>query len=727
MATDLNTGFANATVSEAATRRSVIVDLWRAVFDRRWIVLGIILVCLLIGFVATLLTPARYAAFTRVEISRAEDRVTKVDSVREEGVGQSLEFYQTQYALLKTRSLAERVAKALNLSSNAQFFEAMGSSIADEGTSGKLSASADREARLKSATDILVKAVKINPIRGSSLVDVGIETRDPDLSTRIANEWARQFVAATLDRRFASTADARKFLEDRLSQLRFKLEDSERRLVLYGTNKGIVELTARQDQNGRTTAERTLVTSDLEAISAALTEATGRRIAAESALKAGAQRVDPSAGGALSTLREVRAQASAEYARLRSQFESDYPTVKAAKAKLDELDRSIAAESGRTQREVQTAYDQARTAEEQLLAKLNRLRGSYNTQRGDSIEYEILRREVDTSRQLYDGLLQRYKEIGVAGVGTSNIFIVDPARRPTEKSSPSIPLYMALALLAGIVIAVGFVYISTQIDAKVRDPEQVRTDLELPVLGQIPYFGDGVIEDQLDDRKSMIYEAYLSASTNLGFLTAHGVPRSIMLTSTVPNEGKSISAFAIARMLNQTGRSAIIIDADMRSPTLHKQLGIANDRGLSNFLVGEDDLSRLIVPTGVGSAMAMVAGPTPPNAAEILSTQRMTELIAKLLTTYQHVVIDAPPVLGLADALLLSRSVEGVVYTIEANRSRLREIGLAVDRLRAANATIYGAIVTKLTARNAAYGYGADYGYGYGYGAAGGEDRTAAK
>jgi capsular exopolysaccharide synthesis family protein len=218
----------------------------------------------------------------------------------------------------------------------------------------------------------------------------------------------------------------------------------------------------------------------------------------------------------------------------------------------------------------------------------------------------------------------------------------------------------------------------------------------------------------LQDPKSNLSEAYLTIRSNLSFSTDHGVPRSLMVTSTREAEGKSTTSVALAMMAGRTGRRTLLIDADMRSPSLHGYLGLHNPVGLSNFLAGDDNWRHLVQETDAKGLFLMPAGPKPPSPAELLSSDRMGFLVTSLLEQFDHILIDAPPLLGLADAPLLSRAVEGVVFVVEAEGVAVRGLNAALDRLRALNTHIYGAVLTKVHSREAGYGYG--YGFGYGYG-----------
>jgi capsular exopolysaccharide synthesis family protein len=273
---------------------------------------------------------------------------------------------------------------------------------------------------------------------------------------------------------------------------------------------------------------------------------------------------------------------------------------------------------------------------------------------------------------------------------------------------------LVIALLGGIVLAGVVTFALNQIDEGFRDPAQVGRVLDVPFLGSVPEAAGGDGLKALADVKSAVSEAYLSIRSNLAFSTDHGVPRSFMVTSTRPAEGKSTTSFALAMVLARTGQRVLLIDADMRNPSGHVYAGIANQEGLSNVLAGENDWEKLIAkPDGMAFSV-MPAGPQPPNAAELLSSDRMKQLIEQLLGHYTNIVVDSPPILGLADAPLLARSVEGSIMVIEAEGVAARGVKSALARLQSVQAHIFGVVMTKLKDRHAGHSYG--YGYGYSYG-----------
>ena len=297
-------------------------------------------------------------------------------------------------------------------------------------------------------------------------------------------------------------------------------------------------------------------------------------------------------------------------------------------------------------------------------------------------------------------------------MGVNNISIVDPADLPQRPSSPRLLLNLLLSLFAGLVIGAIAAFALEQIDEAIADPAEVERSLGLPLLGSVPRVDEGTPKDALLDRKSDLFDAYLAVQTNLAFTTEHGVPRSFAVTSTRPAEGKSTTALALATTLSRAQRKVILVDGDMRSPSVHHLGGVGHERGLSNFLSGQDSIEALTFPMTELGFTAMSAGPIPPNAAELLTVNRLSLLITRLLEVYDHVVIDSPPVMGLADAPLIAGRVEGVIYAVESHGIRSSLVKTALARLASANAHVLGGVLTKFESRKGGYGY--DYGYGYG-------------
>jgi capsular exopolysaccharide synthesis family protein len=701
-------------------RIPLIRQYMRIAMRWRWVVLGFVVGCFILGLVVTLLMTPKYTASTLLEISRESNKITDIQGVERDANVADQEFYQTQYGLLRSKTLSERVSQQLKLGDDPNFFKMFGAKqkgAAFEISDGRFPVSGGDE-RTRLAGEILVKNAAINPTRLSRLVEIDFTSPDPAFSARVANSWASSFIQVTLERRYQATSYARNFLEGRLGQLRVKLEESERQLVSYASAQKIVNLPGSTGVDGSRQPDRSIDADDLVSLNTALSQATADRIQAEARYqqtRQGGIGTEQLRNEAINALRQKRAELAAEYQRLMVQFEPEYPTARAAAAQIAQLDKSIAREEGRTNASVGDDYRAALDREGQLKAKVEQLKGNILDLRRRSIQYNIFQREVDTNRQLYDGLLQRYKEIGVAGgVGVNNVSVVDTADAPERPSSPRLALNLALSLVAGLIFGGLAAFALEQIDEAVADPEEIERELGLPLLGAVPKSVDVDPIASLSDRKSNLVEAYLAVQTNLQFSTEHGVPRSIAVTSTRPAEGKSTTALALTTMLARAGKRVVLIDGDMRSPSIHHFAGASNVKGLSNYLSGSDDLQSILVPVADLQITAIPAGPIPPNAAELLTGERLNKLLGELLGMFDHVVIDSPPIMGLADAPLICSRVEATVYVVESHGIRMSLVRTALARLASANAHVIGGVLTKFEAKRAHYGYGYEYGYGYG-------------
>ncbi len=685
----------------------------------RYVIIGSVVACAILGLVITLLMTPKFTAAATIEISREASQVTNFQGVERETSVADQEFYQTQYGLLRSRVLAERVAAQLRLVDDKAFYEQFGvdqDNPAFREVNGRY-VPAGRAERQRIAGEILIKNVAVEPTRLSRLVAIKFTSPDAVFSQKVANAWAENFIQTNLERKVQATSYGRNLLQRELGQAKERLDESQRQLVTYAEQQRIINLPA-QGSGENQTAERSIVADELASLNAALSQATADRIQAEARFRE-AGRAGSSAEAlrnqAINALRQRRAEAAADYQKLMVQFEPDYPPARALQSQIDQLDRSIVREESRVSGSVQAEYRQAAEREMALRQRVEGLKSNYLDLRRRSIQYNIYQQEVDTNRALYDGLLQRFKEIGVAGgVGVNNVAIVDPAEVPQKPSSPRMLINLAIALLAGLAIGGGLAFALEQMDEAIADPGEVERRLGLPLLGSVPKVEGVAPRDALLDRKSDLVDAYLAIQTSLGFTTEHGVPRSLAVTSTRPAEGKSTTALALATMLARAHKKVILVDGDMRSPSVHHLGGVDHDRGLSNYLAGQDDIGQLTFEMQDLGLTAMSAGPIPPNAAELLTGHRLQLLVAKLLETFDHVVIDSPPVMGLADAPLIASRVEGVVYAVESHGIRSSIVKTALQRLLSANAHILGGVLTKFEARKAHYGYGYEYGYGYG-------------
>ncbi len=680
-------------------------------YRRKWLILGFALAGILIALFVTFSTVRLYRATVTLEIAREAARIVDTDTVQPPSTVGSQEFYQTQYGLLRSRSLAETVVRRLRLSTNPTILYGY-----DGETSGEAATTAaERRAQERRAVDIVMANIVVTPERSSGLVGVAFASPDPELSARVANAIGESYIESTLLRRVDSTAYARQFLEGQIGEVRQRLEQSERALVDYANREQIINID-RTTAEGQSEGSQSLASIDLQALNEALATARADRIQAEALATGGAAGAQARvlADGAIGTLRQTRAELSAERARLLSQFREDYPQVRAISEQLEEIDRQMRAQTGQVRDSVTAEYRAAVARENALEARVNVLKQGVLSNREGQIQYNILQREADTNRQQYQDLLQRSKEVGVAsGVGVNNVSIVDQAQVPTGPFTPRPVLNILLGSLVGLLAGAGVAFILAQLDETINSPHELEGMIGIPMLGSIPRkSGDVDILKELEDRTSPIVEAYNSVQTALRFSTNHGSPRVIMVTSARPAEGKSTTSIALAENFARLGKRTILVDSDLRNPSMHRVLGLTNAVGLSNALAGTDDLATLFQQSAETGLTVMTAGPLPPNPAELLADSRLRDILDKLTGQFDHVVVDGPPVIGLADAPLIAHVVEATVFVIAANETRSKAAQIAIQRLHDAHAHVIGAVLTKFNAQQVGY----DYGYSYNYG-----------
>lgn len=689
---------------------------------RRLLIAGVVVAALLAGLIITLLMTPQYTSSAVVEIQRETRNFTNVDGVDSKTSSTvDPEFYETQAGLLRSVALADNVATDARLQDNPQFFKMFGSSKAKNWFNDQrlIPGASTRSERVREASEILLNHLKVSIQRQSRLATISFTSPDARFSKKIVDSWTAHFVQATLDRRYAATAYARKFLEDRLGQLRTRIDQAERQLVDYAARQDIVNLPSEAPTQPGASAppERSLVAENLVALNKELSVATAQRIAAQSRLGANGGDVEEAlANTGISQMRTKRAELAAQYADMMQRFDAGYGPARAIKAQLDTLDRSITREEGRVRSTLQETYEAAQQREAGLTSRVNQLKSSLFDLRRRSTQYNILTREVDTNRQLYDALLQRYKEIGVAGgIGVNNIAVVDAGDLADKPSSPRLILNLAFAFLGGLLVGVALAFALDQLEDSLSDPAEVAELLRIPLIGVVPKVDDEPLT-AMRDAKSPLSEAYFSVQTSLALATTHGFPRALVVTSSRPNEGKSLTSFALAKTLAVQGRKVVLVDGDMRSPSIHHMIGLDALPGLSSVLTSGATVQGVIQATDIANLAIVAAGTTPPSAAELLAGNQFKEVLRQLLEMFDHVVIDAPPVMGFADAPLIANQVEGVCFVIEAHGTNKSSARTAIARLRNGDTTIFGAVVTKFDSKRAFSGYGYDYGYGYGYG-----------
>jgi capsular exopolysaccharide synthesis family protein len=388
------------------------------------------------------------------------------------------------------------------------------------------------------------------------------------------------------------------------------------------------------------------------------------------------------------------------------------------KARVDETERQLNLEAANIRQSLRAQYEAALANENALSRQVEGLKGSVLDLRGRSIRYTILQREVDTNRTLYDGLLQRYKEVGVAGgVSSNNISVVDRASPPLFPSRPRPVLNMAIAAVGGLVLGALMAFAREALDQALRTPAEVEGAIDLPLLGAVPRLKRGVEpKEALADSRSQLAEAYHSLRSALQFSTADGFPKTLMVTSPTPGSGKTTTALAIAQYVARLGFRILLVDGDLRSPSIAALVEADGEVGLSSLLTGAAVLREAVQTTRYPNLFTVTAGPAAPNPAELLAGSRFPILMAEASALFDMIIVDGPPVLNLADAPLIGAVVSGCVLVVEAGQTTRAHLRHSMRRMAQSGAHILGTVLTKYRATGGAYGAGYGYGYSYGYG-----------
>jgi capsular exopolysaccharide synthesis family protein len=688
------------------------------------LVLTLIGVSIALSVLVSFLQKPVYTALTTLQINNSSNtRVFKKSDDDDQGDDASNAsdtdlYLRTQVDILKSRSLAIRVAQRMRLGENAAFFKAEGVSMPGPGSTPAM-----REA---SAVALLRKHIDVQLPHDTRIAQVLFDSRDAAMSAQIVNIYTSEYIAANLQRKFDSSGYAREFLARQLAEVKAKYEASEQALNDYARSAGLITTDSLGNSSDTSkTGGTSVTTSSLIQLNQSANEAKARRILAEARWREistgnGMNATEIVSNASVSQLLGQKAVIESAIAEERSRHLDGYPTVKSKEAQLTTINQQLQGLITSIRNSVRAEYQVAQQSEQDLLRQVDALKANRLNEQDRNVHYTILAHEQDTNKQLYDGLLQRYKELNAsAGVSASNISVIDPAIVPVKPSSPNIPRNLLFGVIGGILLSAAVLAVKEQFDDTVRIPEDIDSKLGLVLLGVIPITQDHDIASQMLDRKSSISEAYNSLGGALLYSTPHGLPRTLMVTSAQPSEGKSTSSFALANVLARMGKRVVLIDADMRRPSLHRQMGSDNTTGLSMLLSGQAQVAEAVQLSDQPNLSYISSGPIPPAPTELLASHRMKEMIDQASQIFDVVVIDCPPVLGLADAPMVAGVVDGVIFIAEADRGRHGGLKSAINRLRSVRANLLGGVLTKFDpvkgGKRETYYYGYSY-YNYQYG-----------
>ncbi len=687
-----------------------ILNLLKIVWKRKFLIaafaiLGLILSTLFIANSAPL-----YKATNKVEIQEREVQVVEGSGLEPVAVADA-QFMATQYALLKSRALAERVVLNLNLDNNPEFVDL----------------ESPRDDRTRQSIKKLKENLSISPEGESRIVNITYVHTSPEVARDVANSLAETFIESTLERKYRLTAYARNFLEERLEKAKVSLEDYERQLVDYADKNDILDLTsAGQDTS--------LANDTLVLLNSALSEAQADRIAAEQIYQAaptGENTLQQLESEDLKRLRAAKSALVAEYQFKLGTFKPKYPDMISLQARIDSIEAEIGYETetlkSANEANYKANYLAAVGKEDALIGEIERTKVELRDLKKRRVDYTILRREADTVRTQYEALLNRMKEVSfTAGAVSSQISIVDEAITAKQPFAPNIPRVYIIGLLLGSAFGIGFALLLNLLDDTIKTPEDVKNKLGLSALGVIPKIAktksNNLIVEELTDYKSPVLEAYFSARTALEYSSDKGVPKSLLITSTQPNEGKTSSAVALAIAFARIGQRVLIIDADMRKPSFLSDP--EKSVGLSGLLTSDLKLEDNLIESPTHDLHLLPSGVIPPNPAQLLSSPKIKKIIEEAEDLFDLVVVDAPPLLNFTDSPVLAASCKGTILVVKSSSIRTVAVQNSVNRLIGHRANLKGVLLTLFDSKK--MGYNNDY-YYYAYGVAGSKYNKSSK
>jgi succinoglycan biosynthesis transport protein ExoP len=709
------------------TEQAVLQDARRylAVLHKRR---GIVLTCLGVSLAVAVLhnytTRPVYQATTQILIDRDTPNVLPNKELVELVQG-GMDYYQTQYQLLKGRSLAERAVERLKLQTHPEL--ATGPMLNPwerlRGLFGRPPAAAmdPNGLPLSPAAAAFRSRVEVAPIPGSRLVNLHFRAYDPQVAADAVNALAQLYIEQSLELRFTTSTEATGWLSERLKEQQAKVEAAEKALQDYRESEGLVNQEERQG----------LVSQKLEMLNGAVLDARTDRIAKESLYNQiatlGPAQVEsfPLVLGseAVQALKLELAQLQKEEARLAETLGDRHPDMVRARAQIRTTEEKIRAEIRNVARAAESEYRTALAKESRLAASLEAVKHEAQDTNRKSIEYGVLMREVETNRKLYQDLLTKTKQTGLeTELKTTNIRVVEKAETPRGPVSPrpmrNYQIAVLVGLLAGIALAFGFEHL----DNTFKTPEDVKEHLQVPFLGMVPDFGlksgGGAtrgpnISQILKNPSSAVGDAYRVLRTNLIFTSAETTGRVLVVTSATPAEGKTTTLAHLASALAHNGAKVLAVDADLRRPTLHQHFGLQKTPGLSDLIVGKAQASQAIQTTRVNGLQLLACGYLPPNPAELLGSPMMKQILDALRAHYDWVLIDSPPLLAMADTPVLCSLVEGVVLVLAAEVATKPAVMRAIDQVRGVGGKVTGVVLNRVNLERNSYYYGQYYGEYY--------------
>lgn len=687
--------------------------LWR----QRYILIGLTVLAFLVGLVATMLmTPTYQASATvRVNTSNGSSIVEGQEIVETFVRGNEIDRYLlTLSEVIRSRSMAGTVVDALDLQNS----EALLGEAVAEGQPAGVSAEDWAASKRAMAIGILNSSVSVDIPIETRIMEIRFVSQDPSLAARIANGYAEQFVNYNVSESVEANSYAREFLEEQIAEVQARLRDAEVQAIAYArANRIIGGSTASAESDENVGTAPTLTVSNVAVLNQAYSEARAARVAAEQRWRAiasipAAQLPEVQQNASIQSLRTQQGQLEARLADLRQRYQDDYPEVREVTAELSSLRSQADAASESIKQSIQSEYLIAQREEQALQREVTNVSDDALNEQDRRVQYNLINREVEAARNQLGLLLNRYNQITSASNLRSNIVTpLDSATVPGRPYSPNIMRNLLIALVLGFGLACGLALLREIIDDRVRSLDDVEQKLSLPGIGQTPFVGDEV-DNEVDDPFSPLAEAYSSIRATLDFALLNNDCPILQITSSKAGEGKSVTSAVLSRKFASVGKKVLLMDLDLRRGVVAKSFnGKSSKSGLVDVLFGRVPFEQALLEGTPENLDVLPTGPFPPNPVEILASGLLPEFFAQQRANYDIIILDSSPVMGIADAPIISQMADAVVFVVEANLAHFGQARSAVRRLRDVNANIVGAILTKYRALEA----GQDYSYQYQY------------
>jgi succinoglycan biosynthesis transport protein ExoP len=717
---------------ELSPREPHLYDYLLILRKHQWLILSFMLAVVTIVAVATFRMQPVYVATTRIEIDRENANILPFQGTDSYDFMMDLENYiETQSKILTSETLALQTIRNGGLTGRPEFSTPTGPSEAV--ATGSLA----NQKRPPELAEFL-GSLSVRRVPNSRLMDVSFESTDPSLAARVVNAHVATYIEQNFRSKYDATTQASTWLADQLGELKIKVQNSEDARIAY----------ERQNQIWTLDDKQSITTQRLADLNRELTEAQSDRMKKEALFqfaKDGNLDAVPQVQGNtyLMDLIKKRGESAIEYSDAVAQYGPNFPKVQRLQAQLKELDLSIDKERQNAVNGLESDFREARQREQLLVAALDEQKAAVNQMAEKMVEYNILNREAEANKALYEGLLTKLKEAGIsAGLRSSNIRVVDPAMIPSTPARPAKTRNVALAFIVGLVGGIGLALLREYLDNTVKTPDDIETLARLPSLAVVPQFagsnGTGkrggspqsLAASNGHDRrielvaqhlpKSQMSEAFRALRTSILLSQADHPPQVILVTSALPREGKTTAAANLAVTLAQLGDKTVLVDADLRKPGVGRLLNLTGGKyaGLSSYLAGVSSLDQVIVPhPEIPNLSALPTGPLPPNPADLLSSHKLVEAIAELRARFKFVVIDSPPIMAATDAVILSVQTDGVLLVVRSGETPKEAFTRTRDLLGSVKCHILGVVLNAVDSSAPDYYYSYRYyPYSYGYG-----------